>query len=73
MTGRRAATRLPQALQPRPHRTARVQAYDDTGQLVHDLDADAADYHMVTGVRAPDGAVWFGGLVEPAVAVVDAR
>lgn len=70
---RKAATRLPEALQPRPHRTARVQAYDDTGRLVHDVEADAADYHMVTGVREHDGAVWFGSLVEPAVAVVDAR
>jgi sugar lactone lactonase YvrE len=70
---RRAVTRLPEAVQPKPKRTARVQAYDAHGTLVHDLDADAADYHMVTGVREHDGRVWLGSLVEPAIAVVDAR
>ena len=70
---RKAVTRLPAAVQPKPRRTARVQAYDDTGRLVHDVDADPTDYHMVTGVREHDGAVWFGSLVEPAIAVVDAR
>lgn len=70
---RRAVARAPEALQPKPRRTARVQAYDDAGRLVRDVDADATDYHMVTGVREHDGAVWLGSLVEPAVAVVDAR
>lgn len=70
---RRAATRLPEAVQPKPKRAARVQAYDAHGALVHDLDADASDYHMVTGVREHDGRVWLGSLVEPAIAVVDAR
>jgi len=70
---RKAVTRLPAAVQPKPRRTARVQAYDDTGRLVHDVDADPTDYHMVTGVREHDGAVWLGSLVEPAIAVVDAR
>ncbi len=69
---RKAATRLPEALQPQPKRTARVQAYDASGTLVHDVDADPTAYHMVTGVREHDGAVWLGSLVEPAVAVVDA-
>ncbi|MBV9831069.1 MAG: SMP-30/gluconolactonase/LRE family protein, partial [Marmoricola sp.] len=38
--------------------------------LVHDLDADASDYHMVTGVREHDGDVWLGSLEEAAVAVL---
>lgn len=70
---RRAVTRVPQALQPQPRRTARVQAYDDEGRLVHDVDADATSYHMVTGVREHHGSVWLGSLAEPAVAVVEAR
>jgi sugar lactone lactonase YvrE len=70
---RKVVTRLPEGVQPKPRRTARVQAYDDTGRLVHDVDADATDYHMVTGVREHGGAVWLGSLVEPAVAVVEAR
>lgn len=68
---RRAVTRIPEALQPRPRRTVRVQAYDDAGALVHDLDLDGSGYHMVTGVREHDGRVWLGSLHEAAVAVVD--
>jgi sugar lactone lactonase YvrE len=72
---RRRATRIPEALQPAPKRTVRVQAYNDAGTLVHDLDLDKAEhggrYHMVTGVREHDGRVWFGSLHEPAIAVLD--
>jgi Strictosidine synthase len=67
---RRAVTRIPERLQPKPKRTVRVQAYDDAGTLVHDLDRPAAEYHMVTGVREHEGRVWLGSLHEPAVAVV---
>lgn len=68
---RKAVTRLPDALQPAPQRTARVQAYDDTGALVHDLDLDATNFHMATGVREHEGRVWMGSLHEPAVACVE--
>ncbi|NYG57812.1 sugar lactone lactonase YvrE [Nocardioides daedukensis] len=68
---RRAATRLPAALQPKPKRTVRVQAYDDSGRLVRDLDLDTPDFHMVTGVREHEGRIWLGSLHEPAIAVVD--
>ena len=68
---RRQVTRIPERLQPKPKRTVRVQAYDDTGALVHDVDLDTPDYHMVTGVREHDGRVWLGSLHEPAVAVID--
>jgi sugar lactone lactonase YvrE len=72
---RRQASRIPERLQPAPKRTVRVQAYDDTGVLVHDLTADGSRaggrYHMVTGVREHDGRVWMGSLHEPAVAVLD--
>jgi sugar lactone lactonase YvrE len=73
---RRAVTRIPEALQPRPKQTARVQAFDGgpfgtAGRLVHDVDADASRYHMVTGVREHEGRVWMGSLVEPAVAFAD--
>lgn len=67
----RQVTRIPEPLQPKPKRTVRVQAYDDTGALVHDLDLPAAGYHMVTGVREHEGRVWLGSLHEPAVAVVE--
>ena len=72
---RKLATRLPEKLQPKPKKSVRVQAYDDEGRLVHDLDIDAAAhgaaYHMVTGVREHEGRVWMGSLHEAAVAVWD--
>lgn len=75
MTARRAITRIPERLQPKPAQTVRVQAYDDRGTLVHDCDVAAADnptgYHMVTGVREHDGRVWMGSLHEPAIAMLD--
>ena len=70
---RKAVTKIPERLQPKPKQTVRVQAYDDEGTLVHDVDVRAAEhgaaYHMVTGVREHDGRVWMGSLQEPAVAV----
>ncbi|HXH80830.1 SMP-30/gluconolactonase/LRE family protein [Nocardioides sp.] len=71
MAVRKAVTRIPEALQPKPKETIRVQAYDDTGVLVHDLDLSETGYHMVTGVREHDGRVWMGSLHEPAIAVYD--
>jgi len=68
---RRAAWRLPEPLQPKPRRTARVMALDDTGATVHDRSFDASSFHMATGVREHQGRVWLGSLAEPAVAVFD--
>jgi len=72
MTGpmplRRLAWRLPQKVQPKPKRTVRVMAFDDSGRAVHDRSLDASAYHMVTGVREHDGVVWLGSLEEPAIA-----
>lgn len=68
---RRAVTRLPESIQPAPKRTVRVQAYDDAGRLVHDIDLDSPEFHMVTGVRENRGQVWMGSLHEPAIAVYD--
>lgn len=68
---RRAATSVPQKLQPKPGRVVRVQAYDDAGALVHDIDLPAAGYSFVTGVREHEGRVWMGSLLEPAIAFLD--
>jgi sugar lactone lactonase YvrE len=68
---RRAASRLPVWAQPKPKRTARVMAFDDDGQVVHDRTFDATHFHMATGVREHEGRVWLGSLVEPAVAWFD--
>jgi sugar lactone lactonase YvrE len=64
----RSVTKVPEAVQPKPKRTVRVQAYDDRGALVHDIDVDTPRFHMVTGVREHEGVVWLGSLHEPAVA-----
>lgn len=64
------ALRLPEALKPTPKRTVRVQGYAPDGTLVHDVSADAAGWHMATGVREHDGELWLGSLVETAVAVL---
>ena len=36
----------PERLQPKPKRSVRVQAYDDAGTLVHDLDLPTDGYHI---------------------------
>ena len=64
------ALRLPEAVKPKPKRTIRAVAYAADGRLVHDLSADAGEWHMATGVREHQGELWLGSLVEPAVAVV---
>ncbi|WP_435741404.1 SMP-30/gluconolactonase/LRE family protein [Nocardioides sp. SYSU DS0663] len=71
MPVRKLTTRIPERLQPKPARTVRVQAYDETGRLVHDLDLPGEGYHMVTGVREHEGRVWMGSLHESAIAVHD--
>jgi hypothetical protein len=75
MVLRRAITRIPEALQPKPAQTIRVQAYDDEGRLVHDVDVRGPErgpgFHMVTGVREHDGRIWLGSLHETSVAVLD--
>lgn len=71
MALRKAATRVPDALQPKPRRTVRVMAFDDSARCVHDVVADASGFHMATGVREHEGRVWLGSLHEPAIAYVD--
>lgn len=68
---RRLAWRLPQALQPKPQRTARVMAFDTSGKRVHDRSFDASEFHVVTGVREHHGRVWLGTLVDAAIAWFD--
>jgi sugar lactone lactonase YvrE len=71
---RRAALAMPERIQPKPKRTVRVQAFDDAGNVVRDLDVPESvhrdRFHMVTGVREHDGRVWMGSLEEAAVAVL---
>lgn len=59
---RRLAWALPGPLQPQPKKVIRIQGYDDTGRLVHDLAGKDRDFYMPTGVREHDGKVWLGSL-----------
>jgi sugar lactone lactonase YvrE len=59
---------LPDALLPKPANTAWVQAVDDTGTLVHDLQTSTRGFSMVTGVREHEGTVWLGSIQSGAVA-----
>ncbi|HNI70279.1 MAG TPA: SMP-30/gluconolactonase/LRE family protein [Marmoricola sp.] len=68
---RRVVTKLPEAVQPAPKRTVRAAAYDANGRLVHDVNLDAAAFHMVTGVREHHGDLWLGSLHEAAIARVE--
>ena len=68
---RKLATRVPSRLQPQPGRIVHVMAFDTSGQVVHDLELDATNYHMVTGVREHEGRVWMGSLEESSVAWID--
>jgi sugar lactone lactonase YvrE len=68
---RKAVTRIPERVQPKPKRTVRAQAFDDEGRLVHDVERPGTAYHMVTGVREHDGRLWLGSLHEPAIAVLE--
>ena len=60
--------RLPERLKPKPKQTARVIAFDSDARPVHDLDFDATQWHLATGVREHDGRVWLGSLTQPAIA-----
>lgn len=71
---RRALTRLPERLNPRPTPSVHVQAYAVSAQgatLVHDLRRPADRFSMVTGVREHRGRLWLGSLEQPCLAVLD--
>ncbi len=59
---RKLAWALPDALQPKPKKVITIQAYDDTGRLVHDIVTRHPDFSMPTGVREAGGTVWLGSL-----------
>lgn len=70
MSVRKIVTAVPEALQPKPKKTVRAMAFDDTGSCIHDVQGEVDGFHLVTGVREHDGELWLGSLYEPAVAVI---
>jgi len=67
---RRIVWATPASLQPKPARTAWVQAYSFDGAPVHDLQREGDHYALVTGVAEQDGTLYLGSLAAPAIAVV---
>jgi sugar lactone lactonase YvrE len=61
---------LPDALQPQAKRITFVAGFSPDGALTHNLQADGERFHYVTGVREHDGMLYFGSLVEGAIARV---
>jgi len=59
---------LPDALRPKPADTVWVQAVDERGRVVHDLQTTTPGFTMVTGVREHAGVVWLGSLHSTAIA-----
>lgn len=53
---------LPDAVKPKAADIIEIQAYDDDGNLIHDLRGKHPNFHMPTGVRERDGKVWLSSL-----------
>lgn len=59
---RKAVWALPDSLKPKAADIIEIQAYDDAGNLVHDLRGKHPDFRMPTGVRERDGKVWLSSI-----------
>ncbi|WP_328994036.1 SMP-30/gluconolactonase/LRE family protein [Kribbella sp. NBC_01245] len=62
---------LPDALKPKAASVIDVQAYDETGRLVHDLRGRHAGFHGPTAAREADGKVWLASIMGTSLAVFD--
>lgn len=65
---RKVVWALPDRLQPRERHTVWVRAYAPDGSLVHDLQAPADRFGLVTGVREVEGTVYLGSLTGDCIA-----
>lgn len=59
---RKVVWAIPERLQPQPKKTIVLQAYDESGRLVYDVESKHPDFFMPTGVREHHGTVWAGSL-----------
>jgi sugar lactone lactonase YvrE len=67
---RRAVSRIPERMQPRPQRTVSVVALDDGGRVVRELRGEIDGFTVLTGVREFRGTLWLGSLTGEAVATL---
>ena len=62
---------LPESLKPKAADIIEIQAYDDDGNLVHDLRGKHPEFRMPTGVRERDGKVWLSSIGTTHLATFD--
>lgn len=67
---RKVVWALPDAFQPQEKRLTFVAGFSPDGALTHNLQGPGDRFHYVTGVRAHDGMLYLGSLVETAIARV---
>jgi len=67
---RRAVSRSPERMQPRPQRTVSVVALDDDGRVVRELRGEIDGFTVLTGVREFRGILWLGSLTGGSVATL---
>ncbi len=68
---RKIVARLPQAIQPKPHKVAWVMAFDANANVVHDYCWSDGDYSMGTGVCQHGGTVYLSSLSEKSILAFD--
>jgi sugar lactone lactonase YvrE len=68
---RKAASRLPPMLQPKPELCCRVAVYDSTGNLLRVDNGDTSAFSLVTGVREHHGIVALGSIEHNCIALYD--
>jgi strictosidine synthase len=66
---RKVSYRMPEALKPKPLRHGIILGYDETGQLVHNLQDASGTVAITTSARYHDGRLFIGSLMEPHIAV----
>ena len=67
---RRAVSRIPERMQPRPRRTVSVVVLDDGGRVVRELRGEIDGFTVLTGVREFRGTLWMGSLTGGSVATL---
>lgn len=68
---RKVSYRMPEALKPKPLRHGIVLGYNETGELVHNLQDSSGAVAVTTSARYHDGRLFIGSLMEPHIAVYE--
>jgi len=68
---RKLSFKMPDTLKPKPLRHGIVLGYDETGQLIHNLQDASGTVAITTSARYHDGRLFIGSLTEPHIAVYE--